>query len=221
MPKVTPNKSTKVKSVKTEEVENNQTVVTQTVQENIVPEVSVPEVSVPEVSVPEVTTVLSSENTEDVNSEFLFNKLITQFQDIQTVMKTLHFNLKVLQKEVLREKKESKKKEGKIKKKSDKKRSPSGFAKPAFITNELANFLGLPNGTELARTEVTSKVIAYVKEKNLQNPEMKKEIIPDEKLSKLLEPSDGDVITFFNLQTYLKKHFINTTLTSTVTSTVV
>jgi chromatin remodeling complex protein RSC6 len=144
---------------------------------------------------------------EESNTELLFNKLINQFQDVQSVMKTLHSNLKILQKEVLREKKESKKKESKIKKKSDKKKSPSGFAKPSPITNDLSNFLNIPNGEEIARTDVTSKVIAYVKLHNLQNPENKKQIIPDDNLGKILQ-SGNDVVTFFNLQTYLKKHFL-------------
>ena len=159
-------------------------------------------------------------DSDESNTEILFNKLNNQFQDVLSVMKTLHSNLKVLQKEVLRERKESKKKESKIKKKSDKKRSPSGFAMPAPISEELANFIGLPIGSELARTEVTSKVIAYVKEFNLQNPEKKKEIIPDEKLNKLLTPAEGDIITFFNLQTHLKRHFGPIKKTVTVTDTV-
>ena len=167
----------------------------------------------------EPETVVTTESTlveqEESNTEILFNKLVNQFQDIQSVMKTLHANLKLLQKEVLRERKESKKKESKSnKKKSDKKRSPSGFAKPAPISNDLSSFLNLENGIELARTEVTSKVIAYVKEHQLQNPENKKQILLDEKLKKLLTPEEGDVVTYFNLQTYLKKHFIGQTVTS-------
>ena len=169
--------------------------------------------------VSEIPVDTTIDESDESNTEILFNKLNNQFQDVLSVMKTLHSNLKVLQKEVLRERKESKKKESKIKKKSDKKRSPSGFAMPAPISEELANFIGLPIGSELARTEVTSKVIAYVKEFNLQNPEKKKEIIPDEKLNKLLTPAEGDIITFFNLQTHLKRHFgpIKKTVTEAVT----
>jgi len=173
-------------------------------------------------TVEDLTVVESSlEVLEESNTEILFNKLTIQFQDIQTVMKTLYSNLKILQKEVLRERKEFKKRTDKIKKKSDKKRSPSGFAKPSPITNELCEFLGIENNTELARTEVTSKVIAYVKEQNLQNPENKKQIILNDKLNKLLQPAPEDVVTFFNLQTYLKKHFISNTVTTTEPVTVV
>ena len=165
----------------------------------------------------ELTTTEEPAASLDENSiEVLFNKLVNQFQDIQLVMKTLQSNLKVLQKEVLKDRKESKKRSDK-KKKSTKPRSPSGFAKPSPISDELAGFLDVPAGTQLARTEVTSKIIAYVKENTLQNEANKKEIIPNDKLRKLLQPSDGDVITFFNLQTYLKKHFLAATTTESVT----
>lgn len=159
-----------------------------------------------------ITTVVenSSAVEEESNIELLFSKMVTQFQDVQSVMKTLHNNLKVMQKEIAKQQKEVRKKENKKKNKSDKKKTPSGFAKPTPISNELATFLNLNKGDEIARTDVTSKVIAYIKEHNLQNPENKKTIILDEKLKLLLEPGDN-VITFFNLQTYLKKHFLTAT----------
>lgn len=176
-----------------------------------------------DVSVAPVETVIESttinSNVEESNTEILFNKFINQFQDIQAVMKTLHSNLKVLQKEVMRERKESKKKESKIKKKSDKKKNPSGIVKPTDVSPELSKFLGLQLGEQIARTEVTSKIISYVKEHNLQNPEYKKQILPDDKLKELLQPGDT-VVTFFNLQTFLKHHFIPSTTTEKSTTVV-
>jgi chromatin remodeling complex protein RSC6 len=205
---------TKTASETKTKTKKNETKTKITVEETVTQEPVTTESPISEIPID--TTV---DESDESNTEILFNKLNNQFQDVLSVMKTLHSNLKVLQKEVLRERKESKKKESKIKKKSDKKRSPSGFAMPAPISEELANFLGLQVGSELARTEVTSKVIAYVKECNLQNPEKKKEIIPDEKLNKLLTPAEGEVITFFNLQTHLKRHFgpIKKTVTESVT----
>ena len=153
---------------------------------------------------------------EESNIEVLFNKLVTQFQDMQSVMKTLQSNLKLVQKEVVKQQKELKKKELKKKDKSDTKKKPSGFAKPTRISSDLENFLELPENSEIARTEVTTKIIAYVKKNELQNPENKKEILPDEKLGKLLNNGENKV-TFFNLQTYLKPHFISTTTTDVTT----
>ena len=121
-----------------------------------------------------------------------------------------------------KEQKETKKIVDKKKKKANgKKKAPSGFAKPSSISDDLAIFLGLEAGSQLARTDVTSKVIAYVKAQNLQNPEKKREIIPDAKLSALLTPKDGDIITFFNLQSYLKRHFLPTASVTTEPSAVV
>jgi chromatin remodeling complex protein RSC6 len=167
------------------------------------------------------TTVVESSETqtassEESSTELLFKKLLNQFQDVQNIMKTLQSNLKVLEKEVAREKKESKKKEHK--KKSGKKQL-SGFAKASPVSNDLADFLGLSHESQIARTEVTSKVIAYVKQMNLQNPEDKKQIVPDEKLSALLQ-SGTDRVTFFNLQTYLKRHFLPALSTVAVSESV-
>jgi len=205
-------------STKSKKTTNTQVASTETPVQT--QEVSAP-VQVSSSPVPEVVSQPVQENEsqsvevadqvlEESSTEILFNKAINQFQDIQNAMKTLHSNLKVLQKEILRERKESKKKESKIKKKSDKKKSPSGFAKPSPISSELASFLGLSSSEQIARTDVTSKVIAYVKAHNLQNPENKKQIVPDAKLATILQ-SGNDVVTFFNLQTYLKKHFLSNT----------
>lgn len=87
------------------------------------------------------------------------------------------------------------------------KRPPSGFAKPALISNELCSFLGKPTGTEMARTEVTKFLTSYIKEHNLQDPENKRRIRPDKKLAKLLNTTNKDEVTYFNLQKYMKVHF--------------
>lgn len=89
----------------------------------------------------------------------------------------------------------------------DKKRPPSGFAKPALISPELCTFLGKPQGTEMARTEVTKFLTSYIKEHELQDPENRRRIRPDKKLQKLLNTTTKDEVTYFNLQKYMKVHF--------------
>ena len=204
-PKTKKNGEKKLKKTSEESLSEKVVEVVEVVEQNVTPILIEEEkVVVPQESILKENEIVS----ESSSTEILFNKLILQFQDIQSVMKTLHSNLKVLQKEVLKEQKDSKKKESKNKKKSDKKKAPSGFAVPSLISNDLADFLNVPHGSELARTEVTSKVIQYVKDHNLQNPEKKVQIIPDDKLTKILKQDKDDVIRFFNLQTYLKKHFL-------------
>jgi len=87
-------------------------------------------------------------------------------------------------------------------------RKPSGFTKPTPITPELATFIGKPAGTEMARTDVTKEITAYVRAHNLQDKENGRKIIPDKKLSALLNVPKGTDLTYFNLQTYLSPHFV-------------
>ena len=109
----------------------------------------------------------------------------------------------------------------KSKKKSDKpkvSRAPSGFAKPVKISNELCQFLNKPEGSEIARTDVTKALISYIKENGLQVAEEKSKdkIVPDEKLKKLLGIQETilEDLTFFNIQKYMNKHFSKSTTTT-------
>jgi chromatin remodeling complex protein RSC6 len=87
-------------------------------------------------------------------------------------------------------------------------RKPSGFAKATYMSPTLCEFLDVPEGTEMARTEVTKKVLAYVKEENLQNPESKRVIRMNPKLEKLLCPAKDEVVTYFSIQRLMKVHYI-------------
>ena len=49
--------------------------------------------------------------------------------------------------------------------------------------------------------------INYCKEHNLQKEEDKRTIIADSPLRKLLKMKEGDELTFFNLQKYMKVHY--------------
>ena len=69
-------------------------------------------------------------------------------------------------------------------------------------------FLGIEKGSELPRTDVTRRLNVYIKEKQLQNPENKKNIIPDAPLKTLLRLEATDVLSYFNLQRYMKHLFV-------------
>lgn len=86
-------------------------------------------------------------------------------------------------------------------------RKPSGFARPSLLSNDLCEFLEIPNDSTLPRTEVTKRVLNYVKENNLQNPENRKLIMIDEKLKKLLKTNPTDEVSYFSIQKYLKYHY--------------
>jgi upstream activation factor subunit UAF30 len=90
-------------------------------------------------------------------------------------------------------------------------RAPSGFVKPTLISNELAAFLGKPEGSVLARTEVTREVNAYIRTQKLQDKDNGRKINPDAKLLKLLKLKKGEELTYFNLQKYMAAHFAKST----------
>lgn len=95
-------------------------------------------------------------------------------------------------------------------KRKNAKSAPNGFAKPTKISDELCEFLKAPKNTEKARTDVTKAIHSYVQEKKLSDPTNKRIILAhkDETLKKLLGVTDKDSVTYFNLQRYLKKHFL-------------
>ncbi len=59
-----------------------------------------------------------------------------------------------------------------------------GFAAPVVLSYELSEFMG---ERVVPRTSVTKKLWEYIKEKNLQNPANKREILCDAVLEKVLK----------------------------------
>ena len=85
---------------------------------------------------------------------------------------------------------------------------PSGFVKPTPISDELAEFIGKPIGTEMCRYEVSKIMNSYINDNGLKDSENGRKINPDEKLRNLLRLKEEDELTYFNLQRYMKHHFI-------------
>ena len=84
----------------------------------------------------------------------------------------------------------------------------SRFCTPSKISDELADFLGKERGTQMARSDVTREINKYIRINNLQDNENKRNINPDDKLSRLLKLNHSDELTYFNLQRYISSHCI-------------
>ena len=123
------------------------------------------------------------------------------------ILSTLKNDYKSLEKIVSREMKNAKKASSK-KRRINANRKPSGFIKPTRISDELAEFLGKTIGTEMARTEVSKEINTYIHSNGLQDKSNGRKINPDSRLTKLLKLSKEDELTYFNLQRYMKHHFI-------------
>jgi len=143
-----------------------------------------------------VDTNASIENSVQVLADKIGN-LVALIKDIQSSLKP-----------VVKEHDKLRKIVDRIQKKRDNARkSPSGFAKPNKISDELCDFIGVPHGTEKSRTEITRYINAYVKEHNLNKPTNRRIILPDDKLKKILKINNDEEVTFFILQRLISHHF--------------
>jgi len=140
----------------------------------------------------------------------LVSQRMTEFsakiQQMMGLFSTVKSDFKTLEKAVAREMKAAQKATAK-KRQNSGNRKPSGFVKPARISDELANFLGKETGTEMSRTDVSKEINSYIVKHSLKNVNNGRIIHPDAKLTKLLKVGKDEELTFFNLQKYMKPHF--------------
>lgn len=170
-----------------------------------------PEVVAPLPVVQDASVSLALDTTDVAESELSMSAKLNVFgaklQQIAGLLSTVKTEFKVLEKTVSRELKNAQKSSNR-KKKSSVSRQPSGFVKPTRISDELAGFLGKTIGTEMARTVVSKEINAYIRENKLQDPANGRRIHADTKLTTLLKLNPGDDLTYFNLQRYMKHHFV-------------
>ena len=138
-------------------------------------------------------------------STALYSSVLTKLQSAQAVLASIRSEVNELKRQHARELRAANK--ANKRRKTNANRAPSGFVKPTLISNELAAFLGKPEGSVLARTEVTREVNAYIRNQKLQDKDNGRKINPDAKLLKLLKLKKGDELTYFNLQKYMAAHF--------------
>ena len=104
---------------------------------------------------------------------------------------------------------------GKLMKKKPKKtetKRTGGLAKPVEISKDLSTFAGWPGGELKSRVDVTRYICNYIKENQLQNPDNRRYIVPDNKLHSLLGANDsGEPLRYCDIQSRLKamNHFIS------------
>lgn len=175
------------------------------------PEVAPPQVEEKNVVEDAQSVSTIAPDTTTIESSLTENLLVLaeSIQSMTTLLSKIKGDYKVLEKQVLKEARAIDKVNAK-RKKSKGSRAPSGFVKPTAISKDLAKFLGVAEDTKIARTDVTKLITAYVKEHKLQAPSNGRMILPDKKLMNLLNCKSSDEVTYFNLQKYMKPHFIKT-----------
>lgn len=152
-----------------------------------------------------MSTPTESTITNDVPKPTMsqqFDSVIERLTEQITTMKSLLSEVKSLKKEATKPVKNKK-----VKKERDPNKPPP-FTKPVEISSELRKFLKQEG--DISRTEVTQKMYAYIKDKKLQNPEMKRQFILDKPLAKLFKVDEKTSMEYFKLQTHMKQHYPKT-----------
>jgi hypothetical protein len=187
--------------------------------------------------------VEEARETESPSFRQRLEALVQANQSYMLVLKSQVQELRKLQREHDQLVKDASRKNKKKKLPRDfsKPRRSTGFAEPVVVSDELYSFLvktkatmkdpsftpssqeehdnwprvPVKAGVPVARTDVTSHISRYIKEHNLQNPNERREIVPDAALKKLfsepVEASKTDaskkVYTYLKLQKYVNHHF--------------
>ena len=165
------------------------------------------------VAAPVVAAPVDTTEAPVVSVQDDVKSMLTQANTVRETVGALVAELKRLEKRVARLQKEADKRRRRSKKPVEgeevKPRKPSIFEIPTPLSNELCSFLARPNGSQESRSNVTKAVTAYVKTHNLKD---KHTIKPDAKLKSLLSVKDDEVLTYFNLQKYLNRHYLKATV---------
>jgi chromatin remodeling complex protein RSC6 len=161
-------------------------------------------------SAPVTATAVETAEAPVVSVQDDVKAMLTQATTVRETVGALVAELKRLEKRVARLQKEADKRRRRSKKvpvegEEVKPRKPSIFELPTPLSNELCSFLGVSNGSKESRSNVTKAITTYVKAHELKD---KHTIKPDAKLKALLGVAEGDVLTYFNLQRYLNRHYL-------------
>ena len=163
------------------------------------------------------TSIAPAEVSTDLKVSTLdsLKSILASLTAESVTIKNLIVNVKTVLKDVERQSKDYDKLLNKRSRNKGEKRAsdvPSGITKPVAISDELAVFLGVSPGTLVPRNEVTKGVSAYVKKYELSDPTNRQKFSfsnsPEGKVLFKLLGEPAEEVTYFNLQRYLKSHYI-------------
>tara|TARA_B110000027_G_scaffold9559_1_gene8421 strand:- start:72 stop:518 length:447 start_codon:yes stop_codon:yes gene_type:complete len=77
---------------------------------------------------------------------------------------------------------------------------------PLTLSKDLENFLSVEHGTKLTKAQVMKTISSYIKEKNLQVQENKRQFIPNKELSKIFKLKKPHSMTFVEINKHVSHH---------------
>lgn len=99
---------------------------------------------------------------------------------------------------------------------------PGGFVKPMKMSDQMCEYLEIPKGTKLPRTQVAKKLNEKIRKQKLQNENDRRIIEPNDELEALFsddyfekygenaplnDNGEKEKLTFFAMQKYIKHHY--------------
>merc|ERR1712088_654157 len=82
----------------------------------------------------------------------------------------------------------------------------AGLQKELNVSDELAKIIGTKKGEKISRPQCTKRLWAYLKEKDLQDPQNKQWSTPNDTMAPIF---GTEKIKCFSMSKYLKGHLIN------------
>jgi chromatin remodeling complex protein RSC6 len=162
-----------------------------------------------------MSTEIMEISTKVESSSEQLKAILANLNDHSSSMKTLMNSVRMVLKDVDKQGKElDKLRNKKSRNTSERKLNglPSGITKPVAISDELSQFLGVEIGTLVPRNEVTKGVSSYVRTHELSDPTNKQKFVltskPEGAILKKLLGNPTEEVTYFNLQRYLKHHYL-------------
>jgi len=137
--------------------------------------------------------------------DYQSKKDIMSLETIQTEIAALRNDIKNLAKLVRKVKSTQDDPDGE---KAKARAANNGFNRKQDVTPKLREFLGLPAGELISRSEVTKFITKYITDNGLKHPDNGRQIILDDKLRALLEPPADIQITYLNIQKFLSPHYV-------------
>ena len=138
-----------------------------------------------------MTSPAQSTSLETIDS--LYKSLYDELSLAGKQVKTLQEGLKSIQKEF-----KLLDKQNKIKKKRPQVQ--------LSLSKDLENFLSVEHGTKLTKAEVMKSISSYIKEKNLQVVENRRQFIPNKELSKIFKMKKAHSMTFVEINKHVSHH---------------
>ena len=121
-------------------------------------------------------------------------------------LRSLNKSLKQLKKDTTRAMKQKRRNPNRAKNTS------SGFMKPVGISGEMCKFTGWDASELKSRVDVTKYICGYIRDNDLQNPDDRRQIVPDKKLTALLNLDKKSLkeepLTYYSLQKKIQPHFV-------------